>query len=45
VWARKESGRSPLDTLSMRELQVLRRLATGHTNREMAEIYGISVKW
>jgi len=42
--ARGESGRSPLDTLSMRELQVLRRLAKGHTNREIAKAYGISVK-
>jgi two-component system invasion response regulator UvrY len=34
----------PLDTLSMRELQVLRRLALGHTNREIAESYHISIK-
>ena len=30
--------------LSMRELQVLRRLAMGQTNREIAEAYHISVK-
>ena len=42
--AKGDKGRSPLDTLSMRELQVLRRLAKGHTNREIAEAYGISVK-
>ena len=42
--AKGEKGRSPLDTLSMRELQVLRRLAKGHTNREIAQIYGISIK-
>ena len=42
--AKGEKGRSPLDTLSMRELQVLRRLAKGHTNREIAETYGISIK-
>jgi two-component system invasion response regulator UvrY len=33
-----------LDELSMRELQVLRRLALGHTNREISEAYQISVK-
>ncbi len=42
--ARGTSGRSPLDSLSMRELQVLRRLALGHTNREIANAYGISIK-
>ena len=35
---------SPLDSLSKRELQVLRRLAMGHTNREIADAYGISTK-
>jgi two-component system invasion response regulator UvrY len=35
---------SPLDSLSMRELQVLRRLAQGNTNREIAEAYHISIK-
>jgi DNA-binding CsgD family transcriptional regulator len=28
----------------MRELQVLRRLAMGATNREIAQIYSISIK-
>ena len=42
--ARKSKGKSFLDTLSTRELQVLRRLALGHTNREVAESYCISVK-
>jgi len=37
-------GRSPLDSLSMRELQVLRRLALGNTNREIARAYHISIK-
>jgi DNA-binding NarL/FixJ family response regulator len=35
---------SPLDTLSTRELQVLRRLALGHTSREIASNYNISIK-
>jgi DNA-binding NarL/FixJ family response regulator len=42
--AKGAQGRSPLDTLSMRELQVLRRLALGHTNREIAKAYHISIK-
>ena len=42
--ARGAGGRSLLDALSMRELQVLRRLALGHTNREIAESYHISIK-
>ena len=33
-----------MDTLSTRELQVLRRLALGQTNREIADSYQISVK-
>ena len=37
-------GGSGLDNLSTRELQVLRRLALGHTNREIAETYHISIK-
>jgi len=37
-------GQSELDNLSTRELQVLRRLALGHTNREIAETYNISIK-
>ena len=42
--AKKSQDRSLLDTLSTRELQVLRRLALGHTNREIAEAYCISIK-
>ena len=41
---RGADGTSPLDSLSDREIQVLRRLALGHTNREIAEAYNISVK-
>jgi two-component system invasion response regulator UvrY len=41
---RGSGGKSLLDSLSMRELQVLRRLALGHTNREIAESYHISIK-
>jgi two-component system invasion response regulator UvrY len=37
-------GSSPLDTLSNREIQVLRRLALGQTTREIAEVYHISIK-
>jgi DNA-binding NarL/FixJ family response regulator len=42
--AKGASGKSTLDTLSTRELQVLRRLAMGHTNHEIADAYGISTK-
>lgn len=42
--ARGADGQTLLDTLSMRELQVLRRLAMGATNRETASMYGISIK-
>ena len=42
--AKGTKGKSLLDSLSMREMQVLRRLALGNTNREIAETYGISVK-
>jgi DNA-binding NarL/FixJ family response regulator len=35
---------SPLDCLSNREIQVLRRLALGQTTREIAEVYQISIK-
>jgi len=42
--ARGEDNRSLLDSLSTRELQVLRRLAMGNTNREIAEAYNISIK-
>ncbi len=37
-------GRSLLDSLSNREIQVLRRLAMGQTTREIAESYNISTK-
>ncbi len=37
-------GRSLLDSLSNREIQVLRHLALGHTVREIAESYHISTK-
>ncbi|MGD9035311.1 MAG: response regulator transcription factor, partial [Syntrophobacterales bacterium] len=36
--------RSPIDTLSNREIQVLRCLALGQTTREIAESYHISIK-
>ena len=42
--ARGTQAKPPLETLSMRELQVLRRLGMGHTNREIASAYNISVK-
>jgi DNA-binding NarL/FixJ family response regulator len=42
--AKGAGGKSSLDSLSNRELQVLRRLAMGHTNHEIAEAYGISTK-
>jgi two-component system invasion response regulator UvrY len=42
--AKKSQNLSPLESLSTRELQVLRRLALGHTNHEIAEAYCISVK-
>mgnify|MGYP002064846317 CR=1 FL=1 len=42
--AKGGGGQSPLDSLSMRELQVLRRLGMGHTNREIASAYNISIK-
>lgn len=35
---------SPLDSLSNREIQVLRCLALGQTNREIADAYCLSVK-
>jgi DNA-binding NarL/FixJ family response regulator len=41
---RGANDQSPLESLSMRELQVLRRLALGSTNREIAEAYHISIK-
>jgi len=42
--ARGVDGKSLIDSLSTRELQVLRRLAKGHTNREIASAYNISIK-
>ncbi|MBL0715867.1 MAG: response regulator transcription factor [Desulfosarcina sp.] len=42
--AKGARGKTPLDSLSMRELQVLRRLGMGHTNREIASAYNISIK-
>ncbi len=42
--AKGVQGMSILDSLSKRELQVLRRLALGYTNREIGETYSISVK-
>ncbi len=42
--AKGNREQSPLDTLSTRELQVLRRLALGNTNREIAAAFHISIK-
>lgn len=42
--AQGAQGMTPVDCLSNRELQVLRRLALGQTNREIAEGFNISVK-
>ena len=42
--AKGTPGRSLLDSLSNREIQVLRRLAMGQTNREIAEVFSISTK-
>jgi DNA-binding NarL/FixJ family response regulator len=42
--ARGGKGQSPLDSLSNRELQVMKRLAQGNTNREIAAAYNISIK-
>ena len=41
---RGNKNKSLTESLSMRELQVLRKLATGSTNREIAVTYNISVK-
>ena len=41
---RGSKNMSLTESLSMRELQVLRKLATGSTNREIATAYNISVK-
>ncbi|THB73805.1 MAG: DNA-binding response regulator [Desulfobacteraceae bacterium] len=37
-------NQSLIESLSMRELQVLRKLALGSTNREIAESYNLSIK-
>ncbi len=42
--ASRARGNSLLDTLSNREIQVLRSLALGKTTREIAEAYHISIK-
>lgn len=42
--SRGSRGETSLETLTTRELQVLRGLALGMTNREIASSYGISVK-
>ncbi len=42
--AKGTRAKTPLDSLSMRELQVLRRLGMGHPNREIASAYNISIK-
>jgi two-component system, NarL family, invasion response regulator UvrY len=42
--ARGRENMGPLDCLSNREIQVLRRLARGQTNREIAEAYFLSTK-
>uniref|UniRef100_A0A7C3SIR0 Response regulator transcription factor n=1 Tax=Desulfobacca acetoxidans TaxID=60893 RepID=A0A7C3SIR0_9BACT len=42
--ASRAQGRTPIDTLSNREIQVLRNLALGKTVREIAEAYHISPK-
>lgn len=41
---RGNTNQSLTESLSMRELQVLRKLAKGSTNREIATTYNISVK-
>ncbi|GAB4228613.1 MAG: response regulator transcription factor [Deltaproteobacteria bacterium] len=41
---KRPSGGSALDALSTREVQVLRGLALGKSNREIAESYAISIK-
>lgn len=42
--ARGAKGASPLESLSNREIQVLRCLALGQTNREIADAYHLSIK-
>ena len=41
---RGNKDKSLTESLSMRELQVLRKLAIGNTNREIAISYNLSVK-
>ncbi len=41
---RGNTNKSLTESLSMRELQVLRKLATGSTNKEVATAYNLSVK-
>lgn len=43
-YARKSMGESPLETLSDRELQVLKRLAEGRTSKEIGQDLHISTK-
>ena len=42
--SRGAEAASPLDALSNREIQALRGIALGRSNREIADAYGISVK-
>ena len=44
ILAKGAGGEHVPDTLSNRELQVLRRLPLGNTNHEVAEVYGINPK-
>jgi two-component system, NarL family, response regulator NreC len=39
-----EEGRNSIDVLTPREIEVLRLLANGHTNRQIADILAISVR-
>jgi DNA-binding NarL/FixJ family response regulator len=41
---RGDKFKSDAESLSMRELQVLRKLALGQTNHEIADSYHLSVK-
>jgi DNA-binding NarL/FixJ family response regulator len=41
---RGSNAKTPIESLSMRELQVLRLLALGHTNHEIAKTYNIGIK-
>jgi DNA-binding NarL/FixJ family response regulator len=43
-YIRGSKNRHPMESLSLRELQVLRKLACGSTNKEIAITYNISVK-